>query len=330
MNALVRRCLALSTTDSKKSRATFPRLRRTKGDGGIRGGGAVTSRKTAPDDGYTRPSTPARRLAGPLAALLLLVAGAGFLLVAGAVLHPAQSAVDLPASTELPNLTALPPSYVEITLSTSPTPPFDGDVQLYLSEPHEPRVLRLTAGAASVGSVALDLLGTPTADPLVLDAQQCVRWRALTCDSRTSVGALRWHAPHRHWHFNDFALYELRRLTPEGAPDMSLAAVMSSSAKASFCLEDTYRHRPGGPPTQMYRGCSGLRQGISPSWADVYDSSLPGQEMPLDGVTDGQYALVVTADPENHLLETDDSDNQAWAVIEITDNVTQARVADQP
>ena len=241
----------------------------------------------------------------------------------------ARSVDDL---TELPNLAARPIPYVDIAFGSAPgVLPVDVSLPVDMTPPPDdrPRILRLTARTANVGTSALDVLGRPTADPLTLDALQCIQWAAIVCRERTRVGNLLWHEAHRHWHFNDFALYELRRWTSDGGPDMGASGLVSTGTKASFCLEDTDRDQAGGPIVGFYKTCSGLLQGISPAWADEYSAELPGQHLSLEGVTDGLYAVVLSVDPADRLLESDETDNTAWSVIEISNNVTSARVIEQ-
>ncbi len=226
----------------------------------------------------------------------------------------------------LPNLAARATDYVESSLTYTPT----GPLELYLDPPHEPYVLRFNARAANAGAYPLELLGVPTSNALALRAHECVQWVDAVCTERVEVGQMEWHQAHQHWHFNDFALYELRRLGPDGAPDMSGAGLVGSGTKASFCLMDSERDAPGGSLVGRYQTCSGVLQGISPGWADFYGAGLPGQEISLEGVADGVYALVFTLDPDNRLHESDESDNQAWSVVELSNGGSQTRVVDQP
>lgn len=225
------------------------------------------------------------------------------------------------ADAELPDLQPQKPPYVDLAFTYAPTLGV-----FYFGEPQEPRLLRFTTVATNVGPRPVDLIGVPSEDPLSLVGHQCVRWTGPVCSDREAVGALRWHGEHRHWHFNDFAVYELRRLTPSGDVDRSPEGLIGDSTKASFCLEDTERATDEASPVPAYRGCSGVVQGISPDWSDVYLATTPGQQIVLDGVTDGRYGLVVRVDPLNRLIERDEQNNDAWAVIEIANNVTTARL----
>jgi hypothetical protein len=223
------------------------------------------------------------------------------------------------AAEDLPNLVPDPPSYVDVAYSNSTLDPLG----LITGPPVAPRVLRFTSAIWNRGSRPIEILGTPTTDPLTLDASQCTEWTGALCTTRRPAGQLYWHHAHRHWHFRDFELYELRRLLPNGTPDRSVDGLLGASGKASFCLEDSDSNDSSVP---FYHTCSGFLQGISPGWADVYDASLPGQSLPIEGLADGRYALVFTVDPDRRLVESDKTDNVAWAVVELYNDGTAARI----
>lgn len=133
------------------------------------------------------------------------------------------------------------------------------------------------------------------------------------------VGEFVYHPDHDHWHIEDFALYELRSLTPEGEP----GSVVASSGKISFCITENTRvdgELMGDAERWEYKGCGDEVQGISPGWGDTYGSSVSGQELNIETVPDGEYALRSVADPENILIESDDGNNEAVDYLEIEDD----------
>lgn len=224
----------------------------------------------------------------------------------------------------LPNLRPLPPEYVVAAPEYVPSS-YVGPVPLTLA-PTDTYHLRFDTIAANVGDHTLELAGVPTSDPFTWGAYQCTSWEATrACRERRPVGTMAWHPEHNHVHFDDFAVYELRSLTAEGTPDHSATGLVASSPKVSFCLQDSTAVDDSGRPP-FYAGCAGALQGISPGWADVYGSGLPGQSMPLAGIPDGRYALVFTLDPDNHLFEDDEDDNTAWSMVEISGDGTSAQV----
>lgn len=191
--------------------------------------------------------------------------------------------------------------------------------------------LRFSTAVANPSGHDFDLLGVPnpSGDPLnaTAQAEQCVKWLGDVCLSRQTVGTFAWHAAHGHMHFDDFAMYELRGLDTSGQPDMSAEGLVAGGEKVSFCLEDVARsEETAGDGNRVYATCSGFSQGISAGWADVYSWWLPGQQILLEGVPDGRYALVITVDPLGQLLESDISDNVSYALIELLEDGTKVKV----
>jgi glucose/arabinose dehydrogenase len=97
-------------------------------------------------------------------------------------------------------------------------------------------------------------------------------------------------------------------------------SLVRTSGKTTYCLHDVFRldsPPPGSPLTPGYPGCDAKVQGISAGWVDVYDMSLAGQQVDIEGLPDGRYLIKSTADPADLVLERDETNNSATAVIEI-------------
>lgn len=215
---------------------------------------------------------------------------------------------------QLPNLVALPPFDIHIGEADRESP---NDVG--------PAAIRFATGAANRGDYALELIGRP-AGPSEARAQQCVAWAApRACSQHKDVGTFAWHPDHGHYHFQEFALYELRRLRPDGRPIMRKRGLVATSGKISYCIIDYEREESRGPlyalPYPLYYSCAAgiSAQGISPGWKDVYGESTIGQQIPLVGIPDGEYALIVIIDPAQRLSETEEDDNSALARIRLSD-----------
>ncbi len=235
------------------------------------------------------------------------------ILVAVGVLLPAAAATPAAAQDELlPDLRALEGTELEVT--------FAGPV----------RELRLTTTMANEGSGPFELYpvaggncdgGDPMLDDDRLAYQRVfqddgdgVFDRALdTASSSYLAGCMIFHDAHLHWHFEDFANYELR--TPFGN-------VVGINEKVSFCMVDTVPRDPplpGQPDLQHYVSCEeDDTEGISVGWADIYDSSLAGQEIDITGLPDGDYCLAVEADPSNLIVESDELNNESLRAIRIS------------
>lgn len=134
-----------------------------------------------------------------------------------------------------------------------------------------------------------------------------------------SVGCMRYHAAHDHWHVLDIATYELRR-EPGGR-------VVLRFRKVGFCLTDARLAFPSAvtPPTGTYpvnppgvSGCQSVSvQGISPGWADAYTFALPGQALEITGLRRGRYCLTTRADPAGLLTELDEANNVRRVRLEL-------------
>lgn len=223
---------------------------------------------------------------------------------------------------ELPNLVPLPVADIAIRSMNSPNP--DAGISL-----------RFEASTANKGEFALDLFGQP--DSVTTEsaaASQCVEWVAdRVCARRQPVGRFLWHASHGHYHFEDFALYELRRFRRDGSVDLSPKGLVTTSGKVSFCVIDVEQDREPDSvfyvlPNPLYYSCftgTGF-QGISPGWRDVYSSGTAGQSFPQDELIPGRLAIVIYTDPENRLFETDEEDNVSVTGIEISRDLSKVDV----
>ena len=151
------------------------------------------------------------------------------------------------------------------------------------------------------------------------------------------VGCMIYHEIHEHYHFDDFARYELYA--------MRSGRLAKTSEKVSFCVVDSHqylRRLPGSPPNPYYRfrNCntdSGIH-GISVGWADKYGAGTPGQEFDITGMRPGRYCLVTYADPTDRLSElaSGGEDNNMQSVQirmdgkRASDDGTDVPVLDEP
>lgn len=118
------------------------------------------------------------------------------------------------------------------------------------------------------------------------------------------VGCMVYHAApgHDHYHFNDFALFELY--------SERSGKLKETSDKVSFCvydLDQPYPRLPGSPAAMFYKFANCDREdgthGISVGYADYYDADTTGQELDVTGRRPGRYCLVARADPVDRLTE---------------------------
>lgn len=197
------------------------------------------------------------------------------------------------AQQQLPNLQAFPAHDIEIGEN------FGGVLEL-----------RFAATTNNAGDGPLELVAGG-----VSQGQQFVYQRVYAQDGSFEdflAGRFVWHQGHSHFHLEDYARYTLQSLKGNSK---------RSSSKTSFCLLDTTLvdgSLPGAPRNAVYTQCGNFFQGLSVGWADVYGSHLPGQEIDLTRLKDGDYRLMIEVDPKDHLLETDKSDNSSCVLLRIS------------
>lgn len=187
-------------------------------------------------------------------------------------------------------------------------------------------------------SVVLDVLGTPTLrlgaithnaglGPLELlagetgqgqgQSKQNVYQRIFLDDGGFYdhfAGSFEWHPPHNHFHFDDYASYVLQQAGSPGGSERI-------ANKTTFCVMDTDlidRQLPGAPKKAVYKTCGDQVQGMSVGWGDEYGAYLPGQEIDLTDLPDGDYTLKIVADPKNRLLELNDNNNTSCMLLRIS------------
>lgn len=215
------------------------------------------------------------------------------------------------AAEPMPNLVTRAPSDLQIG-----RPDDAGD-------PSDTRTgLRFSSTIANLGDEAFEFLGVPdvAGDPEAATAYQCVAFASRACIAHEPRGSILWHAPHQHFHVQAFAAYGIYALDGAGEPDRAAGPIVSAS-KVSFCLMDSSREHEPEPlelNVAFYNTCTMAMQGISPGWGDIYEFDLPGQFLPLDGVPDGRYALVIEADPNKQFLQATSADDIAWTVFTVS------------
>ena len=176
--------------------------------------------------------------------------------------------------------------------------------------------------AQNLGDVPVQLTVDKVDTPESSTVSQCVSWRlsdAHLCRETEVVGGYTWHDEHHHFHYEDFARYQLRKLTADERPDYSDAGLVGVSDKVSFCFIDSEQVRPDARPTPLYETCLPSVQGITPGWTDIYTSDMAGQNFDIADLPNGKYAVIIDMDYENTLYETNDNDNYVEVNIEIMD-----------
>lgn len=128
-----------------------------------------------------------------------------------------------------------------------------------------------------------------------------------------------WAECHQHYHFSDYAHFELV------APDGEVAA---AGRKQAFCLLDS-DPAVAHPPSLTPRYHCGF-QGIQAGWADIYTANLDCQWIDITGLDPGNYTLRMEVNPERILPESNYDNNVAEVdvVVQVDDPLTSCLVPD--
>ncbi|MDX9975735.1 MAG: lysyl oxidase family protein [FCB group bacterium] len=126
------------------------------------------------------------------------------------------------------------------------------------------------------------------------------------------------HPEHDHIHLEDWAEYRLREITENGG----VGEIVAGGEKTSFCLRDSRAYDPtltNFRPGAKYDSCEGLVQGISVGFEDIYSKDLPDQWIDITDLPAGEYWLESVVDPENHVVEADETNNVERVKVTIGD-----------
>ncbi|MCU1455887.1 MAG: protein-lysine 6-oxidase [Acidimicrobiales bacterium] len=112
---------------------------------------------------------------------------------------------------------------------------------------------------------------------------------------------------HQHWHFKDFAKYDL--IGPGGR-------TVATSGKEAFCLAPSdgidllakgVSLNPGNGDFRTACGDAGsiwVREVLMTGWGDTYLQARAGQSIDVTGLPPGRYQIRITANPDGRLKET--------------------------
>lgn len=146
-----------------------------------------------------------------------------------------------------------------------------------------------------------------------------------------AAGPAEWHAAHGHRHFAGMMLYELFAVDPSQETRLRL---LGTGHKHGFCTVpqqvadwSSFEQDPQDSawPADV-RGVCHDWMALPRGWGDVYRWQRTGQYLPYDGVAGedgtmaaGWYVVRITVDPDDLLLETNEADNTAYALIRVVD-----------
>jgi hypothetical protein len=191
--------------------------------------------------------------------------------------------------------------------------------------------LRFTTVHVNIGAGNLQIRGGGQIAPCDIDGihyDQCTVATQELLDADGDVvatqpaGVALFHPEHNHWHQSAVAVFAVRR--------SKYGQALSTGVKITFCFVDveftgaTGSARKAQPRT--YFECKGDLQGLASGWADSYHQSTPLQELDITGLAAGDYYLTHLADPDDHWLESDESNNFTWVKFRLVRKGTNASI----
>ncbi|MCW2787049.1 MAG: putative secreted protein [Marmoricola sp.] len=133
-------------------------------------------------------------------------------------------------------------------------------------------------------------------------------YRGTTQVAERRVGTMEYDArpTHQHWHFRDFAVYDLvnrghHRLRTSGKEAFCLAPTDAINLLQPGAVVD-----PGNP--DLSTACGDItsiwvREVLDSGWGDTYSQQRAGQSIDITGRANGTYWIRVTANPVHRLHE---------------------------
>jgi hypothetical protein len=159
----------------------------------------------------------------------------------------------------------------------------------------------------------------------------------------TPAGTWEFHEAHQHYHYNNFVQSNLWAADSHG--HRTGTGPIRAGRKVSFCMEDEVLDGPlwgkAGVRPRFYIApdCldfvpsaetpqfNYLIQGVTPGWDDIYEWYLPGQYIDVAGVPSGDYVLETIADPDNKLVESNETNNCGTVLIRLSNMGTRTTTA---
>ena len=117
---------------------------------------------------------------------------------------------------------------------------------------------------------------------------------------------------HDHWHIQGVMLYQL----------WSDDGISRRGTKVGFCFLDSTRRGATGSSVYRMADCGTRnhtqnRMGLSVGWGDDYPANFAYQWIDISPLPPGDYTVQARADEQNWYIETDETNNCAWARVRI-------------
>jgi hypothetical protein len=181
--------------------------------------------------------------------------------------------------------------------------------------------LNFGATVWNAGPAPLVVEGFREPDATVMDAYQYFYENGERVD-RALVGSMAYddRTGHKHWHFKDFAKYELVNINKH---------FPLKSGKEAFCLAETDAIDllvPNAEWRQSFddlgsvcgsRSSIWIRESLAVGYGDTYSQARPGQAFDITNVPNGMYYIKVTANPDSNLQEVTADNNISYRKIKL-------------
>lgn len=118
---------------------------------------------------------------------------------------------------------------------------------------------------------------------------------------------------HDHWHIQGVMLYQL----------WSDNGVVRRGTKVGFCFLDSRRMYGSSPSVYRESACGDRgdltnRMGLSVGWGDEYPANFAFQWIDITTLPAGEYTVQARTDEQNWYVESNETNNCAWARIRVT------------
>lgn len=193
--------------------------------------------------------------------------------------------------------------------------------QMYITTDAGNKKIRFSTTAVNIGKGKLELIGNSNPQSQTTKATQVIQQQDKTTVKK-EIGEFVFHPGHDHWHVENFTKFELWSIKN----DREFDSMLASTSKMSFCLwdEKPYKEGVNESSRQYLSACENNIQGISPGWSDTYPAFFPNQELDINNIEDGKYAIQEVINPDKNILESNFNNNNSIIYVEIlNDQVTK-------
>jgi len=196
------------------------------------------------------------------------------------------------------------------------------------------RCLRFTSGPINVGAgpyemhwtYANDIVNGVIQSPIAHGPMtQIVHWSDGSTTTRPG-GTYSFHVIHGHFHDDGVLDMELFRVNGDSTLTKVGVGTKSGFCPANQLIGDWRAFNNTAPDAGIGSGDTGTGNcqnpadgvlGLSPGWGDVYRWQRPGMYVDFGDNPDGLYVVRITIDIGNTILESNEDDNSAYALVKV-------------